>query len=249
MFQLNQGGIRLSQLIALDDGHGLQTSGKRTPPIPQLGRRVIRENEFNRGVVKFLDAELKRCGFRTLLVAPTDQDTPLEERTRKANGVGADLYVSCHYNAGGGEGLEIYHYPGSAKGRQVAQIFHRHLMASGVKRKDRGIKTANFHVLRETRMPAVLIEFGFMDDPGLEEAAQMIDPKVQKAFAVAVAKGICEYFGVKFVPEQPPKPRPMYRVTVDGQFIVDTAFPAIIKEKVEEAVLAGKKEIVIKIRD
>ncbi|MBH8601197.1 N-acetylmuramoyl-L-alanine amidase [Thermoactinomyces sp. CICC 23799] len=241
----------MAYLIALDDGHGQETPGKRTPPIPQLGGRVIRENEFNREIVKYLDAELKRCGFKTLLVAPTDVDTPLGERTRKANAAGAHLYVSCHYNASGGEGLETFHYPGSSRSQKAAQIIHRHLMASGVKRKDRGVKTANFHVLRETKMPAVLIEYGFMDDPGLDEAAQMIDPKVQKAFAIATAKGICEYFGVKYVPEPTPDPvrRPMYRVTVDGQFIVDTAYPAKIKDSVEKAVLVQKKEILIKIRD
>lgn len=236
-------------VVALCDGHGMNTPGKRTPPIPKLGGRVIRENEFNREVVKYLDIELKRCGFRTLLVAPTDEDTPLKTRTDRANAAGAHLYVSCHYNAGQGKGLETYHFPGSTKGKRAAQIIHRHLLASGVKRKDRGVKSADFFVLRKTTMPAVLIEFGFMDDPKLEEAAQMIDPKVQKAFAVATAKGICEYFGISYVPETPPKPKPMYRVMVDGQIVIDTAYPAIIKENVEKAVIDGKKEVIVRMRD
>lgn len=236
----------MSYLICLDDGHGMNTPGKRTPPIPKLGGRVIRENEFNREVVRLLDIELKRCGFKTLLAAPGDDDVQLSIRTNRANAAKADLYISVHYNAGQGKGLETYHFPGSVKGRRAAQIIHKHLMSSGVKRRDRGVKSANFYVLRKTTMPAVLIEFGFMDDPGLEEAVQMVDPKVQKAFAIAVAKGICEYFGVSYVPE---KPRPIYRVIVDGQIVIDTAYPAIIKQKVEEAVLTGKKEIVIKIRD
>ncbi|WP_124728853.1 N-acetylmuramoyl-L-alanine amidase [Staphylospora marina] len=134
----------MTYLIALDDGHGMQTAGKRTPPIPQLGGRVIRENEFNRAVVALLDQELKRCGFRTLLVAPTDDDTPLATRTNRANSAGAHLYVSCHYNAGGGEGIETFHYPGSAKGKQAAQVIHQHLLNSGVNRKNRGVKTAKF---------------------------------------------------------------------------------------------------------
>jgi len=248
----------MSYLVALCDGHGLKptpTPGKRTPRIPQLGGRVIYENEFNRAVVKYLDAELKRCGFRTLLVAPTDYDTPLGERTRKANGAGAHLYVSCHYNAGGGEGLETFHYLWSAKGKRAAQMIHRHLMNSGVKRKDRGVKTANFHVLRETKMPAVLIEYGFMDDPGLDEAAQMLDPKVQKDFAVATAKGICEYFGVKYVPESQPKPepqqdpKPMYRILADGKFVVDTAYVSKIIQAVKDAVNKQVKKIEVFQRD
>jgi N-acetylmuramoyl-L-alanine amidase len=237
----------MSYLIALDDGHGSQTPGKRTPSIAGIG--VIRENQFNKAVVNYLNQELKRCGFQTLLVAPTDEDTPLAARTSLANRKGADLYVSCHYNAGGGRGLETFHYPGSAKGKRAAQIIHRHLMNSGVKRMDRGVKTANFHVLRESKMPAVLIEYGFMDDPGLIEARQMIDPNVQKAFAVATAKGICEYFGVRYVEDKPAKPKPMYRVMVDGKFVVDTAYVSKITTAVENAVNKEVKKIEVFIRD
>ncbi|MFC7441670.1 N-acetylmuramoyl-L-alanine amidase family protein [Laceyella putida] len=238
----------MSYLIALDDGHGMNTPGKRTPRIPQLNGRVIKENEFNQAIVKFLDDELKRCGFKTLLVAPTDNDTPLSTRTRLANSKGADLYVSCHYNAGGGEGIETYHFKGSKAGKRAAEIIHKHVKVA-VPRKDRGVKTANFFVLRETSMPAVLIEYGFMDDPGLEEAAQMIDPQVQKAFAVATAKGICEYFGVSYAEDKPPKPKPMYRITVDGKFVVDTAYEEKIKQAVEDAIRKEAKEIIVKQRD
>ncbi|MFC7443393.1 N-acetylmuramoyl-L-alanine amidase family protein [Laceyella putida] len=239
----------MSYLICLDDGHGSQTPGKRTPAIPQLNGRMIRENEFNKAVVNFLDQELKRCGFQTLLVAPTDEDTPLTARTNLANRKGADLYISCHYNAGGGRGLETYYWATSSKGKRAATLIHNQLIKSGVERVNRGVKTANFHVLRETHMPAVLIEYGFMDDPGLVEARQMIDPKVQKAFAVATAKGICEYFGVSYVPETPAKPKPMYRMMVDGKFVVDTAYVSKITAAVDHAVSSEAKRIEVFIRD
>ena len=77
-------------LIALDDGHGMETAGKRTPKLLEdlyidgkLVRKkgeVIKENEFNRAVVKYLEKALKRCGFEVLLVAPTDVDTSLQNR-------------------------------------------------------------------------------------------------------------------------------------------------------------------------
>ncbi len=210
----------MSKLIALDDGHGMQTAGKRTPPIPELGGRVIHENEFNREVVKYLDIELKRCGFKTLLVAPTDADTPLSTRTNLANSKNADAYISIHYNAFDGkfdaydpEGLSVHIYPGSKEGRKLAECVIKYLK-QGTPQKNRGIVENNFHVLRETKMPAILSENGFMDNK--REALLMVNVDFQKEVAREHAQGICEYFGVKYVPEktEPSKPSTgvLYRV-------------------------------------
>ena len=195
----------MAKLIALDDGHGMETAGKRTPAIPELGGRVIRENEFNREVVKYLDIELKRCGFKTLLVAPTDEDTPLSTRTNLANSRKADAFISIHYNAYDGnfdgydpEGLSVHIYPGSKEGRKLAECVLKYLK-EGTPQKNRGIVESNFHVLRETNMPAILSENGFMDNK--REALLMLNVDFQKEVAREHAKGICDYFGVKYVPE------------------------------------------------
>ncbi|SDY23542.1 N-acetylmuramoyl-L-alanine amidase [Thermoactinomyces sp. DSM 45892] len=189
----------MAYLIALDDGHGLgpkPTLGKRTPNISGVG--VIYENQFNRAVVNYLDTELKRCGFRTILVAPTDVDTPLSTRIATANRAKADAYISCHYNAGGGAGVETFYHTGSSRGRRLATCIHNQV-TKGTPQKNRGLKSGNhLWVIRKTNMPATLIEFGFMDDPGLVEAKRMIDPAFQKECAVETAKGICEYFGVSY---------------------------------------------------
>lgn len=191
------------KLIALDDGHGMETAGKRTPAISELSGKVIHENEFNRAVVKFLDEDLKRCGFDTLLVAPTDDDTSLSARTTLANTKGADLYISIHYNALDGkfdgndpEGHSVHIYPGSKEGRKLAEYVLKYLK-EGTSQKNRGIVESNFHVLRETKMPAILSENGFMDNK--REAMLMISETFQKEVAQEHAKGICEYFGVKWV--------------------------------------------------
>jgi N-acetylmuramoyl-L-alanine amidase len=200
-------------LIALDDGHGMETPGKRTPYIASLGRE-IKENEFNRAVVKYLDEELRRCGFRTLLVAPTDKDVPLKKRTDLANAKGADAYISIHYNAFDGkfngpgkdpEGHSIHIYPGSKSGRKLAECILKYLR-QGTPQKNRGIQENNFHVLRETKMPAVLSENGFMDN--MREALLMINKQFQKEVAIEHAKGICDYFGVKYVPKATPVKKP-----------------------------------------
>ena len=209
-------------LIALDDGHGMNTPGKRTPPLTKdlyidgkLVRKkgeVIKENEFNRAVVKYLAEALKRCGFDVLLVAPTDEDTPLSTRVSRANNANADAYVSKHYNALGSrwqtkaKGLvTIIHYNHQSKTKVLANNVHEELWKLhsnhnctnyGV-RTDTAISGYSLYVLRNTKMPAILTESGFMDN--MTEAVDMLDTNFQQADAEATCKGICKAFGVTYV--------------------------------------------------
>lgn len=193
-----------SILIALDDGHGMETPGKRTPFIKELGRS-IRENEFNREVVKYMDQMLQYIGFRTLLVAPTDNDTSLNVRTKLANTRGATIYVSIHYDAVDGkfdgagrdpEGITVFHHPNSTKGKQLAEAVSSFLK-QGTPQKNRGVKTRdNLAVLTQTDMPSILTENGFMDNE--REAKLMLDKSFQKEVAREHVQGICKYFGVAF---------------------------------------------------
>lgn len=188
-------------LIAISDGHGMETAGKRTPTLPD--GTFMKENEFNSAVKKYLDVNLKRCGFKTLLVSPGDADVPLKQRTDLANENKADIYVSVHANAFDGKfddydpsGVETYHYPNSVEGNKLAEIIHKHLI-KGTKQINRGVKTADFHELRETNMPAVLVEAEFMDN--LVGAKLLLSDSFRKEVATEVAMGICEYFNVPYL--------------------------------------------------
>ncbi|MCR8847880.1 N-acetylmuramoyl-L-alanine amidase [Rossellomorea sp. SC111] len=191
-------------LIALDDGHGLGTAGKRTPYIPSIGRQ-IRENEFNEKVTLYLKLELERCGFRTLLTAPTDADTPLQVRTDIANSMGADALVSNHYNAFDGkfdgpgkdaEGHSLHIYFNDAKDRKLAENIAKYLK-QGTKQVYRGIIEQNLHMTREFNGPAVLVENGFMDNE--REGLLMINEDFQRETAREQALGVCDFFGVSYV--------------------------------------------------
>ncbi|MFC7063016.1 N-acetylmuramoyl-L-alanine amidase [Halobacillus seohaensis] len=214
----------MSKLIALDDGHGMDTPGKRSPYIDSLGRS-IKENEFNREVVKFLDQELKQCGFDTLLVAPTDQDTPLTVRTNQANQSNADAYIAIHYNAFDGSfgssspsGISLHVYNGhrNQEAGKLAESIAKYLKL-GTKQNYRGIIENNFHVLRETTMIAVLSENGFMDNE--REALLMLNSDFQREVASEHAQGICEYFGVEYVNGSAPSPPPQNEAIEDSTVV------------------------------
>lgn len=233
LFTLNRGWLRMAKLVVIDPGHGLNptpTPGKRTPNIPGVG--VIYEHEFNMGTAKKLADALKRCGFNTIITNPDSRDISLAERCRIANDNKADLFVSVHYNHSGQEhpgnpgaaGVETYYYSGISSNSESAKIARavQSELIKGTPQKDRGVKTANFYVLRNTAMPAILVEAGFMDDEfqGYKEAKAMRDPVWQQEVAEDIARGICQYFGVVYKPPivAPPTIVPVMYVVQVGAY-------------------------------
>ncbi len=169
--------------IIIDAGHGPATPGKRTPD----GR--MREFHFNAAVAELVKKQLSTEEHNVLFSHRPDKDVPLFERTRFANRSGADLFVSIHANASGegfnaAEGIESFIYPGaSIKTRKIGELLQQSLvMATG--RKNRGLKTADFAVLRDTAMPAVLVECGFMTHR--TEAALLQTTEYRKRCAHAI---------------------------------------------------------------
>jgi N-acetylmuramoyl-L-alanine amidase len=179
--------------IAIDAGHGLNTSGKRTPDNE-------REWSFNNKVALACIAELNTYqNVQTLrLDDPTGKtDVPLKTRTDKANSWNADALVSCHPNAylgrwGNHGGVETITQTVSQKASlDIAKEIHpRVVSAMGL--ADRGLKTMNLHVTRESHMPAVLVEGGFMDS-SIDIIAMRSDTKL-KAQGEAIAEGLAAYF-------------------------------------------------------
>lgn len=195
------------KLIALSDGHGVDTAGKRTPTLPngqksETGKVYMNENLFNRAVVKYLKEYLIYNGFDVLEVAPTDADTPLATRTSLANSRKSDLYVSVHANAASGKwgnhgGIETFVYP-SGESQRIGSIIHKHLL-KGTKLRDRGVKDgkkAQLHEILRTNMPAVLVEAGFMDSH--TDYKYLLSDAYRRETAREIAMGICEAYKVTF---------------------------------------------------
>gem|GEM_PF-3008653 len=183
--------------IVLDAGHGLGTLGKRTPDgEPKWA--------FNNTVL--LAAEAALTAFRDVRILRTDdptgrRDVPLKERTDRANAWNADLFVSFHHNAntgnwgswGGTETFTLDARGANPKSAELARIIQPAIVrAMGL--RDRGVKKMNLHVLRETHMPAVLIEGGFMDSR--TDIQVLRDPARLQAQGNAAATAIAACFGL-----------------------------------------------------
>lgn len=202
------------------------TPGKESPYVASLGRK-IQEEEFNEPTAAYLITELKRCGVHVFDVAPGSRDVPLIERTNTANRIyneykkkyGASnvkaIYISIHYNAlltnfagSNAAGYSAHIYPGhkNKDAGKLANLILAEIKATSPKQINRGVVEQDLHVNRETAMPAVLTENGFMDDEA--EALKMIDVNYQRTRAIAHAKGACKYFGIPYVAAPVPKPTP-----------------------------------------
>lgn len=126
----------------------------------------------------------------------SDTTRSLAQRTNDANSWGADYFVSIHINAGGGTGYEDYIYNGGVSNNTVT--FRDKLHAEVMKQVDfnnRGKKRANFHVLRETAMPAVLTENGFIDTTA--DANKLKSDAYLDRIALGHANGIAQALGLK----------------------------------------------------
>lgn len=141
------------------------------------------------------------------LAKPYSAAADLRARTDMANAWPATHYLSIHVNAAtntAAHGVETYHWATSKEGKRMAGIVHQHV--APLFRADRGVKTANFHVLRETKMPATLVELGFVTNP--EDRERLAESWFRISLAEALAAGIREAFGLQSAPQGAPGPFP-----------------------------------------
>ncbi|MGI6005655.1 MAG: N-acetylmuramoyl-L-alanine amidase [Christensenellales bacterium] len=158
----------MSYKIAIDAGHGMNTAGKRCDR--RYDPNETREWWLNNRIVVKVIEELKAYDVSVIRTDdPTGRtDVALTARTNAANRADVDVFVSVHHNAGGGSGIVVFRYPVvPADTRRLQDIVYEELIAATGNRGNRANPktTADFAVLRQTRMHAVLCEMGFMDHP------------------------------------------------------------------------------------
>ena len=187
--------------IVLNGGHGLNTAGKRC--LKALDPNETREWWLNNRICDKIETKLSAYeGYVLLRVDDTtgNTDVPLKTRTDRANAFGADIYLSIHTDALGkgkpfnGGGITAFVYTKvSAKTLEWQKAFYdaviKHTKLKG--NRDTPLKKANLHECRETNMPAVLLECGFMD------SKTDVPIILTDAFADKVATGCVEVLVAK----------------------------------------------------
>ena len=190
--------------IFLDPGHGGSDSGAVS--------NGLREKDLTLSVYNKVSSRLASLGYSVLTSRNTDKDVDLVSRADQANKSNADMFLSIHFNAGGrgaSYGIETYYYKARPeytpainkdkhndperleKSRKLAQKIQQSLV-SKTGAYDRGVKRETFAVLRETSIPSILVELGFIDNR--EEANKIKTNEYQEKLADGIVDGIVEYY-------------------------------------------------------
>ena len=174
--------------VVIDPGHGGLDPGA-------IGIRGIRETDVVLEVSKIVKKLLSEKGVKVRLTRNNEVDLDLPPRVSFANNTDADIFVSIHANASRGKrrdinGLETYYFKGW-RGRLLAKKIQKQILRVSPGSPDRGVKQGRFYVIKNTRMPAVLVEIGFLT--GRLDARRLEKTAHRKRIAYAITKGILEY--------------------------------------------------------
>lgn len=158
----------MKPIILLDNGHGINTQGKRSPKWSD-GSQLF-EYEFNRDIVKRIAKGLVDLEIDHKILVPETSDIDLDKRCARVNAYPSAILISVHANAGGGTGFEVFTSPGDTKADPLATLLFKEAekelsefkMRSDYSDEDPDKESA-FYILKHTKHPAILSENLFMD--------------------------------------------------------------------------------------
>lgn len=192
----------MTERIFIDAGHGGNDPGA-------VGNG-LREKDLTLKIAKktrdYLNANY--TGHVVKLSREGDSTLSLAQRTNAANAWNATYFVSIHINAGGGTGFESFVYSGTGSATKSDRTdVHKAIMAElGTSVRDRGMKSANFYVIRYTKMNAILTENFFIDTKA--NADKLKSDAWLNKIAIGHAKGIAKARNLKAKPKPKPAPAP-----------------------------------------
>lgn len=191
------GGLS-GKVITIDPGHGGSDPGA-------IGPSGYMEKNATLPISKYLKSALEARGAKVYMTRTTDVDVygpnasgvdELGARVNVANSHNSDAFISVHINAFNNPnvgGIATYYYSKTANDARLAQKIQSQIANTPGFNGDRGIQEGNLYVLRHSKMPAVLLELGFISNP--REEAALKNPQTEQDFANRIAQGIANYFG------------------------------------------------------
>ncbi|MBC8630926.1 N-acetylmuramoyl-L-alanine amidase [[Eubacterium] tenue] len=172
--------------VFIDPGHGGADSGA-----PGLGNK--NEDDLNLEVAMKVKKKLEDKNIEVKMSRESDEFIKLGERAAIANEYGADVFVSIHQNSADSEsanGIETYYHPN----KEMYKLLATDIQTNAIKQtgsRNRGVKSSNLAVLRESSMPSSLFESGFISNP--QEYKKLVDPAYQDKLATGIVDGIETY--------------------------------------------------------
>ncbi|MGG6312006.1 N-acetylmuramoyl-L-alanine amidase [Paenibacillus macerans] len=180
------GGSGLKTVV-LDAGHGGSDPGA-------ISVTKKKEKDFNLAVVLKVQQLLQNDPNINLVLTRTGDTYPtLQDRVKVAENAGADIFISVHANSGSATASGVETYYTRSESKSLANVMHKHLVqASGL--ADRKVRTQSLHVTRETTMPAVLLECGYLSNKS--DDALLATDEYRNKVAQGIVDGIKEYLGL-----------------------------------------------------
>ncbi len=169
--------------VVLDPGHGGRDPGA-------VGIGGLQEKQVVNDITPQVAAILREQGVNVVLTRESDYELDLAPRVQIAERANATIFVSIHANAismsrPDVNGIETFY--SSAAGQRLANTVHTSVLAE-MGMRDRRVRSARFYVIRNTSMPAILVETGFVT--GAEDAPNLANPAWRERMSVAIARGI-----------------------------------------------------------
>lgn len=199
-------------IFIIDAGHGPNTQGKRC--YKAFDPRETREYELNARIADYVVDLLDQYGHMGIRVDDVNgtRDVPVSERASNANKYHAKAYIAIHHNADPDKvdddgvndvarGITVYHYPTNEDAERAGRMYDLLIEETGLRGNRRSpiMGTKDFCVIRETRMPALLIENGFMDNK--DDVAIILTDLHARRTSKAIVRWCLEQVGEEFYRE------------------------------------------------
>jgi stage II sporulation protein D len=172
----------------LDAGYG-DEEGKQ-----QLSDTDIHEKNMNLEIVLQLAKLLRRDGATVRLTREGDLNIALSDRAAISNEEKPDFFISILQNSFAGSGVsgtEIYHFRGDRESEKMSKLIIDEV-CNAIESKNRGVRTAEFYLLRQVRASAIILQLLYITNP--KDAEKLRDPSTRKRTAEAIHRGILKYY-------------------------------------------------------